>query len=147
MHNTSTTQQGPNSHTTINHKGQATYLNTHNRKWLERTRKLPKGGCFGSVEGRGEELPFLPQKQSHNQLKEDRFWPPKHGSQQHKGRKEEDTSFLRKLTRKMMSRSWSRALLKRNQEGEALDHAHLENGWRRKETHHFIHIKWRKEYE
>ena len=108
--------------------------------------KASKWGLFWLGWGRWKEPAFLPQNSHKNQLQEDRFWPLKHGLQQHERMEEKDTSFLKKLTRKRCLGVVQRALLKRNQEG-SLGSWTSRKGWRKgRETHHFMLIKWRKEY-
>ena len=66
---------------------------------MEGPESFPKGAVLARWRER-KGAPIFATKQSQNQLKEDRFWPLKHGLQQHKGRKEKDTSFLKNLPEK-----------------------------------------------
>ena len=74
---------------------------TQDGSGLEGPESFPNGAVLARLkEVKG--APIFATKQSQNQLKEDRFWPPKHGLQQHKGRKEKDTSFLEETYPKKM---------------------------------------------
>ena len=86
---------------------------------MEGPESFPKGAVLARLkEVKG--APIFATKQSQNQLKEDGFWPLKHGLQQHKRMEKEGTSFLKKLTRKRCLGVDQGAPIKRSEGGGAL---------------------------
>ena len=75
----------------------------------------------------------MPPNSHKNQLRSRDFWPLKHGIQHHKRMEEEDTSFLKKLTRKRCLGVDQGALPKRSQGGGVLVHVDLEMDEERRE--------------
>ena len=89
----------------------------------------------------------MPPNSHKNQLRSIDFWPLKHGLQHHKRMEEEDTSFLKKLTRKRCLGVDQGAPIKRSQGGGALVHVDLEMDEERRENSSFYaHKIRRKEY-